>query len=270
MILDLNKKEDIYLINMYKKCKGIALIYKYLPHLNPLNKMYVINSLEDWKKVEYEFPVQTMTVRCDSPRGLDARLPGGQTFHRSKVDNYIKKVKSAVPDAVIILEDMKQDTNERIHTQGGLNLDIKIGSNVYIDYVGPGFDCGELCKGKAAHEVWNIPWDEVPFIKDSAMEKFKVFKINQKEYTETMKKRIDFLLNIYPDRKEEIFKAIPKNFIGITKNIFKNVIDELLICLWLQQEELINDKLNSFGVETNILKNERIIPMEIAIPDRFV
>ena len=52
MILDLNKKEHIPMINMYKKCKGIALVNKYLPKLTPLNKMYVINSLEDWKKLK--------------------------------------------------------------------------------------------------------------------------------------------------------------------------------------------------------------------------
>ena len=51
MILDLSKKQHIPLINMYKKCKGIALVDKYLPQLTPLNKMYVIDSLEDWKQI---------------------------------------------------------------------------------------------------------------------------------------------------------------------------------------------------------------------------
>lgn len=31
MILDLSKKQHVPLINMYKKCKGIALVGKYLP-----------------------------------------------------------------------------------------------------------------------------------------------------------------------------------------------------------------------------------------------
>ena len=39
MILDLSKKQHIPLINMYKKCKGISLVDKYLPHLTPLNKI---------------------------------------------------------------------------------------------------------------------------------------------------------------------------------------------------------------------------------------
>ncbi len=77
MILDLSKKEHVPLINQYKKCKGISLVEKYLPELSPLNKMYVINSEEDWEKVKDEFPINMMTVRCDSPRGIEGKLPEG-------------------------------------------------------------------------------------------------------------------------------------------------------------------------------------------------
>ena len=58
MILNLSQKEHVPLINMYKKCKGIALVDKYLPQLTPLNKMYVINSLEDWEKLKVNFLLQ--------------------------------------------------------------------------------------------------------------------------------------------------------------------------------------------------------------------
>ena len=141
MILDLNRKEHLPMINTYKKFKGIALVDKYLLKLSPLNKMYVINSMEDWKKVENEFPIQMMIARCDCPKGINEKLPNGQTFNRDRVRGYIEEVKSAVPDAVIILEDMKSGSNERIHTQGGVNLDIQIGDHVYMDYVGPRLDC---------------------------------------------------------------------------------------------------------------------------------
>ena len=149
MILDVSKKEHMPMISLYKKCRGIALIDKYLPEISPINKMYVINTEEEWEQVKEEFPINAMTVRCDCPRGVEGKLPEGQTFHRDRVNQYIKDVQKLVPDAVIILEDLKPGTNERIHTKGGFNLDIKIGNYIYIDYVGPSFDCGMLCKGKA-------------------------------------------------------------------------------------------------------------------------
>ena len=269
MILDLSKKEHLPMINMYKKCKGIALVDKYLPKLSPLNKMYVINSLEDWEKVEHEFPVQMMTARCDCPKGVNGKLPNGQTFNRDRVRGYIEEVKSAVPDAVIILEDMKSGSNERIHTQGGVNLDIQIGDYVYIDYVGPGFDCRELCTGKAAHETWNIPWNEVPFLKDSAITKYKTSEISQEEYVETAKERILFLIKAFPDRKEEILQTMPKRYNGISRQIFRDVREQVIFPLWLQHEQLLRDGLGSFGVEVNVVEDGTLVPMEIEVPDRF-
>ena len=269
MILDLSKKEHLPMINMYKKCKGIALVDKYLPQLSPLNKMYVINSLEDWEKVEHEFPVQMMTARCDCPKGVNGKLPNGQTFNRDRVRGYIEEVKSAVPDAVIILEDMKSGSNERIHTQGGVNLDIQIGDHVYIDYVGPSFDCRELCTGKASHETWNIPWNEVPFLKDSAITKYKTSEISQEEYVETAKERILFLIKAFPDRKEEILQTMPKRYNGISRQIFRDVREQVIFPLWLQHEQLLRDGLGSFGVEVNVVEDGTLVPMEIEVPDRF-
>lgn len=269
MILDLNKKEHLPMINTYKKCKGIALVDRYLPKLSPLNKMYVINSMEDWKKVENEFPIQMMTARCDCPKGINGKLPNGQTFNRDRVRGYIEEVKSAVPDAVIILEDMKSDSNERIHTQGGVNLDIQIGDHVYMDYVEPGFDCRELCIGKAVHETWNIPWEEVPFMKDSAIQKYKTMEVSQREYIETAKERALFLIKAFPDRKDEILETIPKRYNGISRQIFRDVREQVIFPLWLQHEQLSKDGLLSFGVEVNIVEDGTLVPMEIQVPDRF-
>ena len=269
MILDLNKKEHLPMINTYKKCKGIALVDKYLPKLSPLNKMYVINSMEDWEKVENEFPIQMMTARCDCPKGINGKLPNGQTFNRDRVRGYIKEVKSAVPDAVIILEDMKSGSNERIHTQGGVNLDIQIGDHVYMDYVGPGFDCRELCIGKAVHEAWNIPWEEVPFMKDSAIQKYKTMEVSQREYIETAKERALFLIKAFSDRKDEILETIPKRYNGISRQIFRDVREQVIFPLWLQHEQLSKDGLRSFGVEVNIVEDGTLVPMEIQVPDRF-
>ncbi len=269
MILYLSKKDHLPLINMYKKCKGIALVDRYLPKLSPLNKMYVIDSLEDWEKVENEFPVHMMTARCDCPKGVNGKLPNGQTFNRNRVRGYIEEVKSAVPSAVIILEDMKEGSNERIHTQGGVTLDIQIGNHIYMDYVGPSFDCRELCIGKAVHESWNIPWEEVPFMKDSAIKEYRTIQISQKEYLETVKERILFLIKAFPDREEEILETMPKKYNGISRQIFRDVREQVIFPLWLQHEQLSRDGLNSFGVEVNIVEDGTLVPMEIQVPDRF-
>lgn len=269
MILDISNKEHLPIINMYKKCKGITLVEKYLPKLSQLNKMYVINCIEDWEKVEHEFPIDMMTVRCDCLQGVNGNLPSGQTFSRDRVGQYIKQVKEKVPDAVIILEDMKKGSNERIHTKGGVTLDIKIGDHIYIDYVGPGFDARELCEGKAVHESWNIPWEEVPFMEDNAIKKYKITEVNEKEYIETAKERMQFLIKAFPDKKHEIVESMPKNYNGISMQIFRNIKNEVIFPLWIIHEQLLKDGLENFGVEINIVEDGTLVPMEIAVSERF-
>lgn len=211
MILDLSKKQHVPLINMYKKCKGIALVDKYLPQLTPLNKMYVIDSLEDWEQVESEFPVTMMTARCDCPKGVNGKLPSGQTFNRDR----------------------------------------------------------EMCLGKATHESWNIPWSEVPFMKDSAITKYKTSEISQEGYIETAKERIAFLVKAFPDRADEIFETMPKRYKGISRQAFRDVRDQVIFPLWMQHEQLLRDGLGSFGVEVNIVEDGTLVPMEIQVQDRF-
>lgn len=269
MILDISKKEHIPMINIYKKCRGITLVDKYLPKLSPLNKMYIISSEEEWELVKEEFPVEAMTVRCDCPRGIDGKLPEGQTFHRDRVNKYIKDVKKLVPDGVILLEDLKEGTNERIHTKGGFNLDIKIGQYLYIDYAGPSFDCGILSRGKGSHESWFIPWEDVPFLNDKAVKKYKVGEINQTQYEETLKERVRFLCDAYPDMKDEILRVIPKEYKSIELNIFRDLIDQVIFPLYIRKEELIKDGMKHFGVELNVIYDGRLVPFEIVISDRF-
>ncbi|MCX4364655.1 MAG: hypothetical protein OSJ70_02600 [Bacilli bacterium] len=269
MILDISKKEHMALINTYRKCKGIALVDKYLPHLSPLNKMYVIDNEEEWEKVKNEFPVNTMTVRCDSPRGVEGKLPEGQTFHRDRVNQYIRDVKKLVPDAVIILEDLKPGTNERIHTEGGFGLDVKIGHFLYIDYVGPSFGCGLLSRGRGSHESWIIPWDDVPFMDDSSIQKYKTGEINQIQYLETLKIRRDFLFDAYPDKKEEIIKTMPNCYKGIEKKVFRKLINDVVFPLYMEQEELLKDGMGHFGVEINVVEDGSMVPFEISVSTRF-
>ena len=138
-----------------------------------------------------------------------------------------------------------------------------------MDYVGLGFDCNELCIGKAVHEAWNIPWEEVPFMKDSSIQKYKTVEVSQREYIETAKERALFLIKAFPDRKDEILETIPKKYNGISRQIFRDVGEQVIFPLWLQHEQLSKYGLHSFGVEVNIVEDGTLVPMEIQVPDRF-
>ena len=279
MILDYKKREHIPFLNKYKKVKGITLIRKYLPHLDPLEKMYVIDSEEDWEKVYDEFPVDKVTARCDCLVGVNGQLLDGQTFLRDNVSGYIKELKAAVPDGVVILQQMKPGYNERIYTQGGVNIDVVIGECIRLEYVGPSFDCRELCKGKASHEAWYIPWNEVPFLKESSMGKYKVGEILEAGYKASAEERCSFLMetflkeylmkhhqiddveqvdskltanerqalvDAYEAKTKEILAVMPHRYKGINRQILRDVISQVIFPLYDQRGTLLRDGLYFF------------------------
>lgn len=303
MLLDYRRKEHIPLMNRYKKVRGINLINQYLPHLNPLEQMYVIDSEEDWAKIEQEFPIDKVTARCDCPLGVNGKLPDGQTFHRDNVRGYIRDVKSAVADGVVILQQMKKGYNERLHTQGGVNLDVVMGEAIRMEYVGPSFDCRELCKGKASHEAWCIPWDEVPFLKESSIGKYKMGEISQVGYKASAEERCSFLMGTFlkeylmekhkidnmqqvdhelsPEEKQALFEAyvakkkeilavMPDSYKGVKRQILRDVIAQVIFPLYDQRETLARNGLKHFGVEMNVVEDGTLVPLELSVGDRFI
>ena len=303
MILDYKKREHLQLLNRYKKVKGITLIRRYLPHLDPLEKMYVIDSEEDWEKVYDEFPVDKVTARCDCPIGVNGKLLDGQTFRRDNVRRYIKDLKEAVPDGVVILQEMKPGYNERTYTQGGVNIDVVIGEGIRMEYVGASFDCRELCKGKASHEAWYIPWDEVPFLKECSIGKYKVGEISEEGYKESAKERCAFLMetflkeylmkhhqiddveqvdskltanerqalvDAYEAKTKEILAVMPHRYKGINRQILRDVISQVIFPLYDQRGTLVRDGLKHFGVELNVVKDGTLVPLELSVGERFV
>ena len=106
-------------------------------------------------------------------------------------------------------------------------------------------------------------------MKNTAITKYKTSEISQEEYIETAKERIAFLVKAFPDRVDEIFKTMPKRYKGINMQTFRDIRDQVIFPLWIQHEKLLRDGLGSFGVEVNIAEDGTLVPMEIAVPDRF-
>ena len=165
--------------------------------------------------------------------------------------------------------EFEEGTNERVDTAGAFCIDANIGGMVHIGYTGICFDCRELTKGKAEHETWQIPWNEISCVTSKNHRRFYIQTISQEAYQATAIERMKFLIKEYPERKDEIIEKMPKKYQGVEPKIMDNLIEEVLIPLALRKQELLQDGLDKFDVELNILKNGRLIPFEICRPERF-
>lgn len=172
-----------------------------------------------------------------------------------------------------------------------------------MEYVGPSFDCRELCKGKASHEAWYIPWNEVPFLKESSMGKYKVGEISEVGYKASAEERCSFLMetflkeylmkhhqiddveqvdskltanerqalvDAYEAKAKEILAVMPHRYKGINRQILRDVISQVIFPLYDQRGTLVRDGLKHFGVELNVVKDGTLVPLELSVGERFV
>lgn len=266
MILNIDNPKDSIYFNMLQKARGVKLIKKYLPHLYVHKQFYVVNTVEEWEQIKDNFQGM-VTVRTDNRLGCPIPKTQGITRKKEYVSEYIKRIIEVEKNPSFLCMKLEEGTAERVDTLGGVVIDATIGGQVYIDYIGPCFDCREITKGIGAMQSFCVPWDKLLLFKESNI---LLKKINEQEYRDIAIKRMEFLIREYPERRYEIIQKMPNKFKGISPKIMDDVAKQVLEPLYMKKRELLQDGLNKFDVELNISKNGRIIPMEICRPERFL
>lgn len=266
MILNFYDPDDKSEIMKYPKCKGIIRIDTYFPQLNPLKKLYIIDQEKDWDSIKDEFS-DNVVLRVDNRNQISSI--SAQVYNKDRVKEFIKEVKDENTDNVIMCSEVMKESSERINNMGAFNILGTVDDVIYIDYVGPCFDCREINKGKAAHQTWTIPWEDIPFLNGNNVKKYQTSIISHNAYVETAKERIKFLCRAYPNRIDEIKQTMPKQYKGIDKYLLEQMIDQIVLQFWMKKNNLINDGLRDFCAEFNVVKGPKIIPIEIARQERF-
>lgn len=261
MILNFYNPYDRSEIMKYPKCEGIINIDKYFPKLNPFKKLYIIEQEEDWDFIKDNFS-NRVVLRVDNKNQISSI--SAQIYDKDRVKEFIKKVKKENSNNIIICAEVLKESSERINNLGAFNILGMVGDVIYVDYVGPCFDCREINKGKATHQTWTIPWEDIPFLNDNNINKYQTSIISHYAYLETAKERIKFLSKAYPERISEIKKAMPKQYNGIDKYLLKQIMTQIVLEFWMKKNFLISDGLRDFCAEFNVVKGPQIIPIEIS------
>ena len=159
----------------YGKAKGMVLVKKYLPDLNPFKNINIVSSIEQWKQVEDNYS-DRITCRTDTKIG-DAKnvRVEGTSGKKEDIPNILENIKSQNPDAVLLLLETQRDVFPRYENQGGFNVLFNLNESVIIELVGKGFDGRELTREKAVHERYAIPWDDILFMRNKTdLQKIKM------------------------------------------------------------------------------------------------
>lgn len=288
MYIDIKNNENTQGIKELKKLTGIRLITEFLPSIDCTKQIYVIEDLEDWEKIKDQF---TDIVTCRTDNKIGEMIPPmyGVTIPKEQVPTYINQVKKKEKQVneqgekykpYILCIEMEKGTNERIHTKGGIVLDIIWGQSIKIGYVGPSFDSNEITKGKAEHESWVIPWEKIRYIQENTKEAYNQYRkdymmgsVKQEAYLETAKQRASFLIDQYPEQEAEIIKTMPKEYVPMSQELFQTLRNKVINQLTILKSDFIKRGMNQIGVELNIVPDEKerykLVPFEINIPEIF-
>lgn len=73
MLYEMSKPSDQKFIEQYGKAYGTVLLHKWLPDISRTKNLFVIDSLEDFKKIENELP-EVFSCRADAKTGSPPTL----------------------------------------------------------------------------------------------------------------------------------------------------------------------------------------------------
>lgn len=83
MLYEMSKASDQKFIEQYGKAYGTVLLHKWLPEISRTKNLFVIDSLEDFKKIENELP-EVFTCRADAKTGSPPTLRCGRQFCKER------------------------------------------------------------------------------------------------------------------------------------------------------------------------------------------
>lgn len=256
----------------YGKLKGMYLLQKYIPDLNLISDVCVINSLDEWDNIKAELPERIM-FRTDNILGEKVVQIQGASGKKEDIPSVLESIKAQNENAVILIIEGKMPTYPRYKNKGGFTVSFDIGEKVVINLVGEGFDGRELTRGIATHESYTIPWNEILYIENKAdlvKNNFVERKIvNEDDYKKSRKKRMEFLTDEIKENREKAEKYVPEKYSEIDEEIIKEIIDKIILKLYSQTTNLMYDNLKHFKVQGNISPNEKLITFEIFTPERI-
>lgn len=259
----------------YGKAKGIVLLQKYLPKLSPFKSIDMVSNLEEWNAIKDKFG-DFVPNRVDYPIGEPKRnAVAGTNGFTSGMPAMIQRVNEQSPNGVVLLLPTKESVviPPRYEDEGGFNVLFNMGSSIIIELVGQGFDGHEVTQGLANHERYQIPWEEVLFMRNrkdmlkcGAVQKSHV---KPEEYEKQREARVKFLHEVVGYDLAIIEEKIPKTYHLIPDDTIRALLDDVVLELMQQRTKLLNDGLIRFGVQGNLI-NGTIQPWEIFRAERFI
>jgi hypothetical protein len=164
-------------------------------------------------------PNTVLLCRPDAPPGLGQALPRGRDLRPHQVPYFVEEVQALEPSAVVVafLHPSLQFTGAYLprYRMSGAATILRLQSTWIVEYVGPGYDVGDLTRGTAVHVSLRIPSEALGDSVSSILRYARalpgsLWQINRRAYSECRARRVSTLIrDLHEDAAQDIRHAIP-------------------------------------------------------------
>ena len=267
-MLNANKITDIKEISKYGKAKGFLLAKRY--NLPTFSNFFIIENevevqaLLDTYKNQNDFCMRSDAKIGDAPIGV-----GGQNGNRKTIFDFIKKVRKKSNElgssGVAIIYWNEGDFCPTYKIEGTFYLDYRTQKELLIDYIGKGWDGSYLSHGSACHETYAIPWEDILFLNDNNIKKYRRQVVSQSVYEDLRTIRINELVKCGVSR-EVAEKSIPRVYNGINNEYFRQVINRVVVPMYDSREL---QRYYKEYIPIVQIENGKVIVPEVILPERL-
>lgn len=271
---DLNNTNNILEAKYSHYGKSSGLIFAHKLNLSVSTYGWVCSSIND--SIDLPDFEDRYLCRPDAPKGMGNRLPRGKDLKAIEIISFMKEIKNISDYGIILIFkhpslDLLGQYIPRYQTFGGATVVIDKKKDVTIEFVGPGFDVGDLTRGKDVHTSVVIPIEDI-FEKPSRLYRYNFknilgrrFDISEKQYRHSRRQRTTELKSKLGE-SQNIDKYIPDKPTYLSLRTFKSIFVNCIEPILFSNDPRLN---RIFGIMMNLYGNNLYV-FEIWSPERNI
>lgn len=260
----LKKAIDKSQINKYGKLKGWDICNSL--GLPSFGDVYILSDYinVDAPEIRQIFGDGPLLCRTDAPIGQGYKLIRGRDVRLDDINEYLREVKKCTQDGVILMSKhpstmLTGHYIPRYKTNGAIMVVFEKDDKILIDYVGAGFDVGDITRGKTIHTAIDISWDSIYEKPEynyrySKMINGGLFQISDEQYKVSRENRIRELTeNLKEKDRVEIINFIPTKTPKLSYELFEKLYKECIDKIIYSEIRTTN---KPYGIMMNIYEDK--------------
>jgi hypothetical protein len=268
-----NSMRALEMYQHFGKCHGYLLAARY--GLPVSWEGFVLSApSENLCEISADSGYRTVLCRPDAPMGKGNGLPRGRDLPLDAIPGFLDSVRTICDEAVILA--LKHPSVElvghyvpRYRLSGGLMIAVLKYDSIVVEYVGSGFDVGDITRGRGVHWGVSIPWeyrhgDPADTLRYARLTK-GIDMIDEELYLQCREERIAELIDeLGEPHREDIACSIPLVPCPLAPGIFQRVCST---CLKPIIDMPIADLPQSSAVMVNLYHDIPYV-FELFLPER--